>query len=77
MASDDTFEVKFATAKEAISQLLDALDIGTVICVDDIYEAPVTLDDLLIAQSQLSEGELRELFGRPNDVFPDDPAVRR
>lgn len=64
-------------ANEAVIKLLDMLGVTRVICVDDVYGRTWQDDDLLIAQLSLSETELRDIFGRPDDVFPDDRDVRR
>jgi len=70
-------EATVEAAKDAVSHLLKALGVTKVICVDDIYAKKPTVDDLLSAQASLREEELREIFDRPNDVFPEDRAVRR
>jgi hypothetical protein len=70
-------ETTVEAARDAVAQLLKALGVTKVICVDDIYAKKPSLDDLLDAQASLREEELREIFGRPTDVFPEDREVRR
>jgi hypothetical protein len=64
-------------AKDAVTRLLKVLKITKVFCVDDVYGREPMVDDLLDAQASLSEEQLREIFGRAEDVFPEDPMVRR
>ena len=64
-------------AREAVAKLLVALGIDSVVCVDDVYARELSLEDLLVAQTALTETELREVFSKPDDVFPTDREVRR
>lgn len=69
--------LKREQAAASIRLLLDALKVRKVVCVDDLYGRPTSLEDVQAAQLCLSGAEVSEIVGAPETPFPDDVVVRR
>jgi len=63
-------------AKRAIEQILKALGVTLVVCVDDIYTNGPTLEGILAVSDTLESEQLRDIFPGLEDEPSEDPQVR-
>ncbi len=62
-------------AQNAVKQILAALQIARVVCVDDTYEDEPQLEEVIVAARSLDAGTLRKALPELGDSIPDDQDV--
>lgn len=62
-------------ARAAVQQILEALRIVHVVCVDDTYDDEPLVEDVVVAASTLDQDKLHEILPEFGASVPDDPDV--
>jgi len=62
-------------AQTAVKQILAALQVIRVVCVDDTYEDEPRLEEVIVAACSLDAGTLRKALPELGDSIPDDQDV--